>query len=545
MYVYQGQERVPRREVVGHRRPGTGRRTTPSKRDFFMPDGPLSQAMQGSGRREMFERRPGTGRTTTPRRFDSIHESAMKNPHGRLAKMGGGGIERSFGADMTNGSYRAQRYGGYSQQPVYQPAPQVVYHQPQMVYPQPQPVVYQQPVYQPQVYQPQPVQYVQEPSHHYREESSYAVAPQRQPARTIRNKAGTGREAARGRFNFTISEESREEARRNVARKYAAEQAQQSMRMAQASMHTSRLPVQTAYHDTSPDYSDEEDLGMAVRPPPPGAMEMIDGGHDDAYRSRRHRSRRTRHHREEARTAPYEQHYPPAERETSFESSAVESSVASSEAATEQRIDPAEAAERLRLEEEERKAWEKNPADEIAELNTKHQEEEAADAALFDQEPDMGGMDDVGGGTEYYDDEDEVEIVQPVERPKKKEKEKQKVKKQAPKRKAKYQYVPVEQPQAYVITPPAEPEEGEQTPGCRRSRRRKMSPLAWWKGESVLYSRRMSAAYLEVKAIRKCPDAITPYKRRRVDDDAPLAICDRTVDSSDAGSVAATDSGSP
>ncbi len=572
--VYEDPGRAPRREVLGHRRPGTGRRTTPSKMAFStMPDGPLSQAMQGSARREMFERRAGTGRTTTPRRFDSIHESAMKNPNGRLARMGGGMAERSFGGDLTNGSYRAQPYagltGGYSKQPMYQqqvvyqpqPQPQVVYQpqaQPQMVVYQPQP----QMVYQPQ---PQPVSFVQEPSQyreeasHYAHEPSYTAARQ-QPARTIRSKPGTGREAPRGRFNFQISDSSREEARRNLARKQAAAraaemQAQQSMRVVQQPISVAPRANQMAYHDTSADYSDEEDLGMTVRPPPPGTIDMMAGGYDDVRRSRRHRSRRhyrdnkEDRHQPAGRTAPYEQHYPPAEREPSYPSppSVDESSVVSSEAETEQEttIDPDEAAERQRAEEEEAKAWEKNPADEIAELEQQHQEEEAVEQQSFDQEPDMGGMDDIGGGTEYYDDEDEVEIVQPVERAAKK-KEKQKAKKKAPKRKdANYQYVPVEQPQAYVITPPAEPEEGDHTPGCRRSRRRKMSPLAWWKGESVLYNRRMSAACIEVKAIRKCPDALTPYKRRRVDDDAPLAICDRTVDSSVASSVADTDNGSP
>jgi hypothetical protein len=632
MYVYQdpmmAPAMIPRREQMGHRRPGTGRRTTPSKSAFGpIPAGPLSQGMAAvpgygggggggarpsSSRREMFERRPGTGRTTTPRRFDSIHESAMKNPNGRLAssmKMGGGGMaDRSFGAEMTNGSYRAQsrtsNIGGYpqqqqqQQQTVYQQQPQpVMYQQPpqQVVYQQPQPVMYQAPPPQPVVYQqPQPVQYVQEPSQQYHEEpSQYAqeqsfTALRQQPARSMKRKAGTGRVTARGGFNFKISAESREAARRNVAHKHAEQsamqaaemQAQQSMRIAQQSMQAAQLASQLPYHsDTSAEYSEEEGMAMAVRPPPPGAMDMMGGEYDEPQRSRTHRSRRThrRHDDEEvrrrpdARAPPREQHYPPAARVSSYESpesvefsndngaevsavedSAAESSVASSEAETEQEttIDPDEAVERQRLEEEERKAWEKHPADEIAEIEKKQQEEEEEEEAeqpSFDQEPDMGGMDndmpDMGGGSDFYDDEEEeVEIVQPAAEKAKKKDKKEKAKKKkaaAPKRKAEnYEYVPVEQPQAYVITPPAEPTAEEQTPGCRRSRRRKMSPLAWWKGESVLYNRRMSAACIDVKAIRKCPDALTPYKRRRMaGDDAPLAICDRTVDSDDASAV--------
>eukprot|EP01046_Picozoa_sp_COSAG06_P086678 COSAG06_NODE_33249_length_493_cov_0.571066_1_plen_56_part_10 len=53
MYVYQDPAHammapamIPRREQMGHRRPGTGRRTTPSKSAFGpIPAGPLSQGM--------------------------------------------------------------------------------------------------------------------------------------------------------------------------------------------------------------------------------------------------------------------------------------------------------------------------------------------------------------------------------------------------------------------------------------------------------------------------------------------------------------------
>ena len=81
---------------------------------------------------------------------------------------------------------------------------------------------------------------------------------------------------------------------------------------------------------------------------------------------------------------------------------------------------------------------------------------------------------------------------------------------------------PLEQPEAYVITPPAEPSPAKN--GLRRSRRRKMTPLKFWKGESVIYKRRLSGKTLDLVQVRKCPDALTPYKRRK---QAPLAIMDR------------------
>ena len=73
-----------------------------------------------------------------------------------------------------------------------------------------------------------------------------------------------------------------------------------------------------------------------------------------------------------------------------------------------------------------------------------------------------------------------------------------------------------------VITPPAEPSPAKN--GLRRSRRRKMTPLKFWKGESVIYKRRLSGKTLDLVQVRKCPDALTPYKRRK---QAPLAIMDR------------------
>ena len=614
MYVYQDQPRMqmmappqqqqvllPRRERMGHRRPGTGR-TTPNKTSFGgqMPAGPLSQGMAAvpgygaqmqlaSARREMFERRPGTGRSTTPRRFDGIQGSAMKNPHGRLAsamKSGGGAADRSFGGEYVNGSYRPQPQPQQQQHMGYAPQPQM-----QPMYQQQQPAVYQQPVQQMQpmyapapqmqaVYAPAPVQYVQqqpEPVQQYREEpsqyaaeASYRAADsstvlRQQPARSMKRKAGTGRVTARGGFNFKISASSREAARRNVAHKHAEQsalahsemQAQQSVMAAHVA---SQLPYQS---DTSAEYSDGESMTMAIRAPPGAA----DGQHRSRRTHRRHRDDNEeairvppqQHERERAGRHQREEHYPSVGQTESptprggydsepenvdfgndgadlSASAADESSIVESEAETEHEttVDPDEVAERLRLEEEEAKAWARNPADEIAEMEKKQRQEEnaAAAEASFDMDGgDMGGMDDMDMGDQADLSEEEDDVAQ-QERPTKKSK---KSKEQAAKKKTKmtkYEHVKVEQPQAYVITPPAEPEEGDQTPGCRRSRRRKMSPLAWWKGESVQYNRRMSAACIEVKAIRKCPDALTPYKRRRVEvDDGPLAICDRTVDS--------------
>ena len=74
-----------------------------------------------------------------------------------------------------------------------------------------------------------------------------------------------------------------------------------------------------------------------------------------------------------------------------------------------------------------------------------------------------------------------------------------------------------------VITPPAEPSPQH---GVRRSRRRKFSPLAFWKNERVTYKRRLSAACLDVLGVQKISDAVTPYKRRKLPAE-PLAILDR------------------
>jgi len=543
MYGQQQQYYPPRRDQMGHRRVGTGRRTTPSKRQAALGAGPLADGMaymqqqqpqygyqqQHSARHQMFDqqRRPGTGRKTTPRRFDGIEASAMKNPNGRLSMMmGGAREERAPLQAYVNGALqsRPSNVGAgyhpahdYRQEPIYrdEPAAYRQYHEPT---------------------------YSDETAHDYRHET---VLRQQPPPRSMQRKKGTGRVTPRGGFTgqLTISGSAKQEARMKMAQQHQAQQQTMHHQLA------SQLPYQS---DTSAEFSEGDSMTMAIRAPPASAAEMLDDSYGPPEVSRGTASADDEEEEMAIRAPPpsLEQMmdqgsphaaYPAVERvstagspatgsyattdesrDHAFDSSAqesvefhddgmdmqdepstadtsVSSEVPSEASEHETTIDPDEEEERLRKEAEEAKAWERNPEDEHAELD-----QQAAD------------------------DEMELSMAESVEQQVSEGEESPQVEERRPKKKKKaekrqdYQYEPLEQPEAYVITPPAEPSPAKN--GLRRSRRRKMTPLKFWKGESVIYKRRLSGKTLDLVQVRKCPDALTPYKRRK---QAPLAIMDR------------------
>jgi hypothetical protein len=477
---------IPRREQFGHRRPGTGRKTTPMRPGPLgalhanIPDGRFGgfASAQKSARREQMMRRPGTGRHTTPRRFN-IQDSAAKNRHGPLVSRMRSAMQ-SPGYQVIRPSYAAEQA-------------QAAHHHP------------------------------------YNQQVAYGAPSRREVGRQQR-KAGTGHVTARRTFNFTISSTSRRQA--------AMAMEQQQMERQQAERQ--QYMEQQTHYSSAPDFSDEG-ADLTIRAPPTAAAQFIDGTHmrrdhsvrpavvqnelvvrappamleemlstafssSDGSVSVRGGPRALDASMDttdtgatsDAESVEYSDHGPvdmPETEESMAGDDAMDDSLISSadSEAHETTVDPDELEEQLRQQEKEEREWAKPPEQDIAELDAQDvadAEAQEADVSSDDDDDDGGGGDD-DAGMYPPEEEQESELQLAVES---------------------------------VATPPDEPTSPPR--GVRRSRRRKFSPLAFWKNERVAYKRRLSAACLDVTKVVKVADTVTPYKRRKKVKQ-PLAIMDR------------------